>query len=177
MAVLHRSRIAAQILIALLALIGAIMLTGCGGGSSVPAATRFATSYAGNWSGNWSDIDGTNGTSMMVIAVNSVTHTASVTIALSGGKFGFAGSQAPLTGTFDSNGIHVAGPAGQSATVTLTIDTSGQFSGTATNVSANVTSIDFGGPSTPTSVTMSVTLHHADGTTDTGTITLTKQSA
>lgn len=122
------------------------------------------------------DIDSTMGTATMVIMANSSNNTASVALDLSGGKFGFVGSQSTLTGTFDSNGIAVAGAAGHSAMVSLTIDRAGQFTGSATNVSAATTRIDFSGPSTPQNVTMTVTVHHTDGTIDSGTITLTKQA-
>jgi hypothetical protein len=161
-----------------LTVLAALLLAGCGGGSSstTSAATRFAQSYAGNWSGMWSDIDGTSGTSTMAITADSTTHASTVTITLSGGKFGFLGSQSALTGTYDSTGIHVTGPTGQSAVVTLAIDTSGQFTGAATGVSGTVTSISFSGPSTPQAVTLNVTVHHTDGSTETGTITLTKQT-
>jgi hypothetical protein len=157
----------------------ALLLAGCGGGGGGTATTTrsFPTAYAGNWQGMWTDIDGTSGTATMAIALNSTTSGATVTISLSGGKFGFVGAQTALTGTFNANTITVAGPSGQTAMATLVIDASGQFTGTATGVSATVTSINYGGPSTSQSVTLNVTVHHSDGTTETGTITLTKAIA
>jgi hypothetical protein len=164
-------------LIACLAVIATTLLAGCGGsGGGTANTTSFATAYAGNWSGNWTDISGTSGTSTMVIALNTTTKAATVTISLSGNQFGFAGSQTALTGTYDANTITVNGPSGQATAATLVIDKSGQFTGTVTNVSATVTSITYGGPSTSQSVTLNVVLHHADGTTETGMITLTKAS-
>jgi hypothetical protein len=170
----HSRRLTHAVL-ACLVVVAAALLAGCGGGSSNNSnTTSFATSYAGNWSGQWNDIDGTSGTSTMNIALNSATKGATVTIALSGNQFGFAGSQTALTGTYNANAISVAGPSGVTPVATLTIDKSGQFTGSITNVSATVTSITYSGPSTSQSVTLNVILHHTDGTTETGTITLTK---
>jgi hypothetical protein len=175
--ILLHSRRLTLTLIACLVVIATTPLAGCGGsGSGTANTTSFATAYAGNWSGNWTDISGTSGTATMVIAINTTTNAATVTISLSGNQFGFAGSQTALTGTYDLNNITVNGPSGQSAAATLVINKSGQFTGTATNISATVTSVNYSGPSTSQSVTLHVTVNHTDGTTDTGTITLTKSA-
>lgn len=174
--IVGNSRRTALTVLACLAVVATTLLAGCGGdgGGGTANTTSFATAYAGTWSGTWSDISGTNGTSTMVIALDTATKSATVTISLSGNHFGFAGSQTALTGSYDSNAITVVGPSGQAAAARLVIDKSGQFTGTVTNVSSTVTSITYGGPSTSQSVTLNVVLHHADGTTETGTITLTK---
>ena len=170
--------------IGLLTVAAASLLSGCGNGDGSPNAinagnitdngSRFASSYAGNWSGNWVDISGTSGTATMVITIDTTTKITTVTISLSGNQFGFAGSQSTLTGTYDSTGIHVFGPSGQSAAASLVIDPTGLFTGTATNISPTVTSVTYGGPSTSQSATLQVTVHHTDGTTESGTITVTK---
>jgi len=179
-----RSRRLTLAVITFLAVVAASLLAGCGNGNGSPnavstgstdAAARFATSYAGNWAGNWTDISGTNGTATMVITTNATTKSATITISLSGNHFGFVGSQSTLTGTFDANGIHVSSPSGLSASASLVIDTTGKFTGTATNLSSTVTSVTYGGASTSQSVTLTVTVHRTDGSTDSGTITLTKQ--
>ena len=175
----HSRRLTLAI-IGLLTVAAASLLAGCGGGSSSStpdSATRFATSYAGNWTGKWVDINGSSGTATMVITTDATTETATVTISLSGNQFGFVGSQSTLTGTFDSTGIHVSGPSGQTAQASLVIDPTGLFTGSATNVSSTVTSVTYGGPSTSQSATLQVTVHHTDGTTDSGTITVTKTTA
>jgi hypothetical protein len=176
--ILRYSQWLPRAVIACMAVIAASLIAGCGGsGNGTASTTSFATAYAGNWTGTWTDIDGTSGTSTMVIALNSATKSASVSITLSGGQFGFVGGQTALTGTYDSNSITLNSPTGQSASAKLVIDKSGQFTGSVTNVSANVTSITYAGPSTPQSVTLNVVVHHADGTTDTGTVTLTKSTS
>jgi hypothetical protein len=170
------SRRVTSLCAACLFMLAASLLAGCGGSGSSPSATSFATAYAGTWAGSWTDINGTSGTSSMVIALNSATGAATVTITLSGGQFGFVGSQSALTGTYNTNSITVSGPSGQTAVATLVINSNGQFTGSATNVSATVTSVTYSGPSTSQSVTLNVAVHHSDGTTETGTITLTKAS-
>lgn len=170
------SRRWAHAVLACLALVAAALLAGCGGdgGGGSSNTTRFATAYAGNWSGTWTDISGTSGTSTMNIALNTTAQTATVTIALSGNHFGFAGSQTALSGTYNADAITVATPPGQATAAALMIANSGQFTGNVTNVSATVNNITYSGPSTPQSVTLNVVVHHTDGTTETGTITLTK---
>jgi hypothetical protein len=170
-----KSRRRALTVLASLVVVAAALLTGCGGsGGGTADTTSFATAYAGTWTGTWSDISGTNGTSTMVIALNTATKGATVTISLSGNHFGFAGSQTALTGTYDSNNITVNGPSGQATGASLVINKSGQFTGTVTNISPTVNSITYDGPSTSQKVTVNVVVHHTDGTMETGTITLLK---
>ncbi|MCW3053454.1 MAG: hypothetical protein JWN14_2624 [Chthonomonadales bacterium] len=169
------SRRMAFTLLACLTVAAGSLLAGCGGsGNGNANTTSFATAYAGIWSGQWHDVDGTNGTSTMSITLNSTTKAATVNIALSGDKFGFAGSQTALTGSYNKDAITVTGPSGTATVANLTIAKSGLFTGLITNVSPTVNSINFGGPSTSQSATLNVTVHNTDGTTDTGTITLTK---
>jgi len=158
-----------------LAVVAGSFLAGCGGsGNGNANTTSFATTYAGTWSGQWHDVDGTSGTSTMTITLDTTTKAATVTIALSGNKFGFAGSQTALTGSYNNDAITVTGPSGTATVANLTIAKSGQFTGLITNISPTVNSINFGGPSTSQSVTLNVSVHNTDGTTDSGTVTLNK---
>ena len=161
-------------ILACLVVVGSL-LAGCGGsGNGTANTTSFATAYAGTWSGQWHDVDGTSGTSTMNITLDTTTKAATVTIALSGNQFGFAGSQTALTGSYNNDAITVTGPSGTATVANLTIAKSGLFSGVITDISPAVSSITYGGPSTSQSVTLSVNVHNTDGTTNSGTITLTK---
>ncbi len=133
---------------------------------------------AGTWAGQWNNTTfGSSGSITMTLAADTVAQTMTMTFDLNGSVFGASDPPAETaTGAYTTSGGTVMQTSSVLGEVTFNITSTGQITGSGTNVpSATVSRIDFTGTATVSTITLSYTVTFIAGGTATGTATLTKQ--
>lgn len=135
--------------------------------------------YAGTYFGSWENTTfGSSGDATMVVAVDTGASGIDLTIDLDGFVFGASDPPAEsFSGMYDADGFTVTGSSVTFGDVTLSVDTSGELTGTGINVpNPGIDRVEFQGSASPEEISTAYTVFFAGSNeTATGVMNLSKQ--
>ena len=158
------------------ALVAALAAAGCGGGGGAQGA-GFAARLDGSWNGNWEiESTGSSGRAYMTVSADNNRGPFSMVINTLGDTFnGGTLSDAVFAGTAHRGLFTVTDSPPNVPSGVLTFNDTGPMQGRLTFDTGTIATVDLQGTWNAQSIVIAFTVNYRDGTTATGTITLTKQ--
>lgn len=155
-----------------------VTLAGSATTADVKMTTPLVALASGNWAGSWRNTTfGTTGTMTATLTANTIAQTMQIVLDVNGNVFGagdpppdtFTGSYTPgATGT-------LTGTSPRFGTVSVTLSSTGTFTGSCTNIPvAGVSRMDFNGSFAGATASITYTITFTSGGTAVGTATLTR---
>jgi len=137
-----------------------------------------ALQYAGTWDGTWSDFTlGTTGTTHLVIAVDDVAHTVSITLSSSGPTLGNPGGAPQQTkmAAYGDSGLDLHVTAAVYGDVSIRVDGGGSIDGAGTGLqSMGIDCWEIDGTVTPTQFIIDWVIYYLDDTEVHGRVVLNR---